>query len=56
MCKAFEEVRAEGRAEGANQLAELMADLFTQGRTNDAERVASDADYRNKLLQEFQLT
>jgi len=53
--------RAEGRAEGREQgftlgiarLAQLMAKLFSQGRSADAERAANDEDYRNQLFEEY---
>ena len=56
-----EEGRAEGRAEGREQgfalgmarLAQLMTKLFSQGRSVDAERAASDEDYRNRLFEEY---
>jgi len=64
-----EEGRAEGRAEGCAEgrvegreqgftlgiarLAQLMAKLFSQGRSADAERAANDEDYRNQLFEEY---
>ena len=48
-----EEGRAEGQARGMAKLAQLMKELFSQGRTADAERAASDEAYRARLLEEF---
>ena len=56
-----EEGREEGRAEGREQgftlgiarLAQLMAKLFSQGRSADAERAANDEDFRNRLFEEY---
>lgn len=45
--------RAEGRAEGADQLGRLMARLMDAGRLEDARRAATDAVYREGLLEEF---
>ena len=45
--------RTEGRAEGTNKAMALMARLFSDGRTEDASRAASDEAYRNKLYAEF---
>ena len=45
--------RMEGRAEGTNKAMALMARLFSDGRTEDASRAATDEAYRNKLYAEF---
>ena len=45
--------RTEGRAEGTNKAMALMARLFSDGRTEDASRAATDEAYRNKLYAEF---
>ena len=55
MCKAFEETRAEGRAEGAELMGHLITTLLSQRRQEDIPLVAADPDYREKLFQEFQL-
>ena len=41
------------RKEGTNKAMALMARLFSDGRTEDASRAASDEAYRNKLYAEF---
>lgn len=48
-----EEGLAEGRAEGADQLGKLIAQLMDAGRFEDARRAATDAEYRERLLEEF---
>ena len=59
--KTMELFKEEGRAEGREQgfalgiarLAQLMAKLFSQGRSADAERAANDEDYLNRLFEEY---
>ena len=43
----------EGEIKGENRLAELMNRLFASGRTEDAQRAALDAGYREQLFAEF---
>lgn len=50
-----EKGREEGIALGVSRLARLMTKLFTQGRTADAERAASDEAFRNRLFEEFRI-
>lgn len=47
------EGRAAGRAEGADQLGKLIAQLMDAGRFEDARRAATDAEYREGLLEEL---
>lgn len=47
------EGRAAGRAEGADQLGKLIAQLMDAGRFEDARRAATDAEYRERLLEEL---
>ncbi len=47
------EGRAAGRAEGADQLGKLIAQLMDAGRFEDARRAATDAEYREELLEEL---
>ena len=47
--------RLEGRLEGRNDLADLMKYLFSAGRIQDAERVANEPEYREEMLEKFQL-
>lgn len=53
--KGQKEGMIEGRKEGENRLAKLMMILLSQGRTEDAGKAAEDADFRNRLYQEFQI-
>ena len=45
--------RTEGREQGENKLASLMAKLFSLNRAKDAEKAATDPEYREKLYVEF---
>ena len=47
MCKE------EGRVEGEDKLARLMKKLFEQERYEDASKVTSDVEFRNKLYKEL---
>ena len=49
------EGRAEGRNEGENKLGNLMTELFSLGRTTDAQKAAADPVYREKLYKEFKM-
>ena len=49
------EMRAEGIEIGEDNLATLMNKLFSLGRIADAEKAASDKEYRAKLFKEFQI-
>lgn len=42
-----------GREEGCDSLAKLLKSLMDSGKTEDANRVISDSDYRQKLLKEY---
>ena len=71
MCKAMEDMRdkaraegraegrvegrAEGRTEGMNLFALLIKRLSELGRTEDIEKAAADAAYRNQLLAELSI-
>ena len=59
MCKAMEDMRdkarAEGRTEGMNLFALLIKRLSELGRTEDIEKAAVDAAYRNQLLTELSI-
>ena len=46
---------AIGEARGENRLASLMQKLFALGRNDDAQRAASDQDYRNNLYRELNI-
>ena len=43
----------EGRTEGADMMANLMAILLKAGRTDDALMAAENPEYREKLFKEF---
>lgn len=59
MCEALDQIQNKGfrlgRSEGADMVAALMQTLFESGRVADAKRAAEDRDYRNQLLEEFNL-
>ena len=49
------EGQIEGQIEGQNRLGALITKLFALGRIGDARKAASDADYRDKLYEEFRM-
>ena len=49
----FAEGEVKGRAEGENKLGALFRALEEAGRKDDAFKAASDAEYRQKLYEEF---
>jgi hypothetical protein len=59
MCNLSKGVYNEGIQQGIQQgedlFAELITKLFSLGRAGDAERAASDKEYRRKLMEEFQI-
>ena len=63
MCKAMEDIRdkaraegrAEGKTEGMNLFATLVKKLSELGRTENIEKAAADAAYRNPLLVELSI-
>jgi flagellar biosynthesis/type III secretory pathway protein FliH len=46
----------QGIQQGEDLFAQLITKLFSLGRTDDAERAASDREYRKRLMEEFQIT
>jgi hypothetical protein len=56
MCNLSKGVYDQGVQQGEDLFAQLIAKLFSLGRSGDAERVASDKEYRKKLMEEFQIT
>ena len=50
-----QEGRLEGRGEGMNLFGILVKKLYTLGRSDEIERAAEDAQYRDALLKELQL-
>ena len=49
------EGRTEGRTEGEARFADLMAALFRDSRSKDAERTATDIEYRKTLYHEYHM-
>lgn len=52
---AFEEGKAEGREEGEKRLGLLMNLLFKENRYDDANKAATNADFREKLFKEYNI-
>ena len=50
-----EDGRTEGRAEGTARVNKLIQKLAEENRTDDILKSAADADYQNKLFEEFNL-
>lgn len=50
--KHLAQVREEGREEGEERLGKLMMVLLASGRNIDAQKAATDADYRRELYKE----
>ena len=44
--------QAEGRLEGETEMSCLLGKLLKDGRIDDIRRIAEDAEYRRKLLEE----
>lgn len=55
MCKAWDDQREEGRAEGIDALNTLILGLIRDGRSDEIETAAKDKEYRDKLMQEYQI-
>ena len=63
MCKAFEDMRSEGRmegrvegrVEGERMFAELTLHLINDNRTIDLKKAVTDKDIRENLYQEYSL-
>ncbi len=53
LAKGLAEGRAEGRIEGADKLGALVVQLIDAGRLEDARRAATDAQYREQMIEEF---
>jgi len=51
------ELRGElrGQRQGQEKMGALMARLIQAGRTEDALRASTDADYRERLFAEYQM-
>ena len=55
MCKAFEDVREEGKIEGEDRYARLAKELCLRERMADIIEAATNLEYRNRLYQEFSI-
>ena len=53
--KNNKDFRLEGKAEGTELMAKLVATLLQQNRIEDVKKVTGDKEYRDKLLEEFDL-
>ena len=53
MSEGFRQIIDESKAEGENKLGALIRALEKAGRKDDAFKAASDAEYRQKLYEEF---
>ncbi len=53
MSEGFRQIIDESKAEGENKLSALFRALEKAGRKDDAFKAASDAEYRQKLYEEF---
>ena len=45
----------EGRAEGVERVNQLIQALIQAGRLEDLEKASRDADYQERLFEEFNL-
>lgn len=53
MCKAFEDMRSEGRIEGEELLAKLTLCLMNDNRTIDLKKAVTDRGSRENLYKEY---
>ena len=57
MCEILDKIenrgRAEGNAEGKEQMAELMKNLLDENRIEDAKRAAEDLAYCDELMKQY---
>ena len=57
MCEILDKIenigRAEGNAEGKEQMADLMKILLTENRIEDAKRAAEDPAYCDELMKQY---
>lgn len=54
--EGIEEGREEGREEGQNKLGRLITVLISQGRMDEIGLAAKDAEFRNRLYEELQIS
>ena len=50
-----QENRELGREEGSNLMASLIKMLLSENRTDELNRALEDADFRNKLFEEYDI-
>jgi flagellar biosynthesis/type III secretory pathway protein FliH len=50
-----DEGRKEGRDEGYDKLSSLIKELMACGKSADIERVVTDPEYRDKLIEDMGL-
>ena len=55
MCKAFDDVREEGKIEGEERYARLAKELCLRERMADIIEAATNVEFRNRLYQEFSI-
>lgn len=53
MCKAFEDMRSEGRMEGEELFAKLTLNLINDNRTVELKKAVTDKGSRENLYQEY---
>ena len=53
--ETMEKFKEEGRQEGENLLAALSNKLLSLGKNEDAYRITTDVEYRNKLYVQYGL-
>lgn len=53
LAKGLAEGRAAGRIEGADKLGALVVQLIDAGRLDEARRAATDALYRERMIEEL---
>lgn len=53
MCEVLDRIENRGIQQGENDFAELMSNLFAQGRIEDAKRAAEDREFRHILAGEL---
>jgi hypothetical protein len=56
MCNLSKGVYDKGVQQGEDLFAQLVTKLFSLDRVADAQRAATDKEYRKALMEEFQLT
>jgi flagellar biosynthesis/type III secretory pathway protein FliH len=53
--EGLDEGRKEGRDEGYDKLSSLIKELMACGKSADIERVVTDPEYRDKLIEDMGL-